>query len=286
VRRAVALLLAAGTVVQFGAAFAISLFDRLGPGGMVFLRLAFAAIVLVALFRPMMRSRPPRDKREVIAFGLVLGAMNWSFYEALDRIPLGPTVTIEFVGPLSVAVWGSRRPLDLVWVALAGTGVVILADPFGAGGLDAVGVGLALFAGVCWATYIILSARIGRDWPGASGLAVAMVFGALLTAPTGVLEGGSALLEPELLGAGVIVALACSVIPYSLEMEALRTLPEGLFGVMMSLEPGIAAVAGFLVLGQGLAVLDAVAIGFVVVACAGAATSVRSWTPSPTVTAA
>jgi inner membrane transporter RhtA len=283
VRRAVALLLAAGTVVQFGAAFAISLFDRLGPGGMVFLRLAFAAVVLLVLFRPVIAGR---DKREVIAFGLVLGAMNWSFYEALDRIPLGPTVTIEFLGPLSVAVWGSRRRLDLVWVALAAAGVVILADPFGAGGLDPVGVALALFAGVCWATYIILTARIGRDWPGATGLAVAMVFGALLTAPAGVVQGGAALLEPSLLGAGLIVALASSVIPYSLEMEALRTLPEGLFGVMMSLEPGIAAMAGFLVLGQGLTVLDAGAIALVVVACAGAAASVRSWTPSPTVTAA
>jgi inner membrane transporter RhtA len=283
VKRAVALLLVAGTVVQFGAAFAISLFDRLGPAGMVFLRLAFAAIVLLALFRPVIAGR---DKREVIAFGLVLGAMNWSFYEALDRIPLGATVTIEFLGPLSVAVWGSRRRLDLVWVALAAAGVVILADPFGAGGLDPVGVALALFAGVCWATYIFLSARVGREWPGASGLALAMVFGALLVAPAGLAQGGSALLEPELLAAGLIVALASSVIPYSLEMEALRTLPEGLFGVMMSLEPGIAAMAGFLVLGQGLSVLDAVAIGFVVAACAGAAASVRSWTPSPTVTVA
>jgi inner membrane transporter RhtA len=283
VKRAVALLLVAGTVVQFGAAFAISLFDRLGPAGMVFLRLAFAAIVLLALFRPVIAGR---DKREVIAFGLVLGAMNWSFYEALDRIPLGATVTIEFLGPLSVAVWGSRRRMDLVWVALAAAGVVILADPFGAGGLDPVGVALALFAGVCWATYIFLSARVGREWPGASGLALAMVFGALLVAPAGLAQGGSALLEPELLAAGLIVALASSVIPYSLEMEALRTLPEGLFGVMMSLEPGIAAMAGFLVLGQGLSVLDAVAIGFVVVACAGAAASVRSWTPSPTVTVA
>jgi inner membrane transporter RhtA len=283
VRRAVLLLLTAGTVIQFGAAFAVSLFDRLGPGGMVFLRLAFAAIVLVALYRPALRGRDPR---EVIAFGLVLGAMNWSFYEALDRIPLGPTVTIEFVGPLSVAVWGSRRPLDFVWVALAAAGVVILANPFGAGGLDGVGVGLALFAGVCWAIYILLSARVGRDWPGASGLAVAMVFGALLTAPAGIVQGGAELLQPELLGAGLIVGLACSVIPYSLEMEALRTLPEGVFGVMMSLEPGIAALAGLVILGQGLAALDVVAIGFVVVASAGAAASVKSWTPSPTVTGA
>jgi inner membrane transporter RhtA len=278
VRRAVLLLLTAGTVIQFGAAFAISLFDRLGPGGMVFLRLAFAAVVLLALYRPALRGRDPKL---LVAFGLVLGAMNWSFYEALDRIPLGPTVTLEFVGPLGVAVWGSRRPLDLVWVALAAAGVVILANPFSAGGLDGVGVALAFFAGLCWATYILLSARVGRDWPGASGLAVAMLFGALLTAPAGIVQGGAALLEPELLGAGLIVGLACSVIPYSLEMEALRTLPEGVFGVMMSLEPGIAALAGFLVLGQGLSVTDVVAIGFVVVASAGATAGVRALESAP-----
>ena len=282
-RRSVLLLLAAGTSIQFGAAFAISLFDRLGPGGMVFLRLLFGAAVLVALFRPAVRGR---DTRLLVAFGLVLGGMNWCFYEALDRIPLGATVTLEFIGPLGVAVWGSRRRLDLVWVALAAIGVVILANPFGAGSLDPVGVGLAFLTGIFWATYIVLSARVGRDWPRASGLAFAMVFGALVVAPAGVVQGGEALLEPELLGAGIVVAVLCSVIPYSLEMEALRTLPEGLFGVMMSLEPGIAAMAGFLVLGQGLAVLDVVAILFVVVASAGATASVKSWTPSPSATAA
>ena len=282
-RRAVLLLLAAGTSIQFGAAFAVSLFDRLGPGGIVFLRLAFAAVLLLAIYRPLLRGRDPRL---VVVFGLVLGAMNWSFYEALDRIPLGVTVTLEFVGPLGVAVWGSRRPLDLVWVALAAAGVVILADPFGAGGLDALGVALAFFAGACWATYIVLSARVGRDWPGASGLAVALVFGAVVTAPAGIVQGAGALLEPELLAAGLVVGLACSVIPYSLEMEALRTLPQGVFGVMMSLEPGIAALAGLLVLGQELAVVDVVAIGFVVVASAGAAATVGSWNPSPSVTGA
>jgi inner membrane transporter RhtA len=278
VRRAVALLLTAATVVQFGAAFAISLFDRIGPGGMVFLRLTFAAVILLVVFRPAVRGR---DLRPVIAFGLVLGGMNWSFYEALDRIPLGPTVTLEFVGPLSVAVWGSRRPLDLVWVAMAAVGVLILADPFGSGGLNATGVALAFFAGLCWATYILLSARVGRTWPAASGLAVAMAFGALLTLPAGVSQGGSELLAPELLGAGLVVGLASSVIPYSLEMEALRTLPAGVFGVMMSLEPGLAAMAGFLVLGQGLAPGDVIAIVCVATASAGAAIGVRSLEATP-----
>ncbi|HVL96152.1 MAG TPA: EamA family transporter [Solirubrobacteraceae bacterium] len=280
-RRAVLLLLAAGTIIQFGAAFAISLFDRLGPGGMVFLRLAFAAVALLVIFRPAISSRSPRDLRVVGLFGLVLGAMNWSFYEALDRIPLGTTVTLEFVGPLGVAVWGSRRPRDLVWVALAAAAVILLAEPFSGGGdLDPVGVGLAFVAGGCWAAYILLSARVGRDWPAASGLAIAMAVAALVALPAGVAQGGGALLEPELLAAGLLVAFACSVIPYSLEMEALRTLPEGVFGVMMSLEPAIAAFAGFLVLGQGLRPADAVAIGLVVVASAGAAATVRSRQPA------
>jgi inner membrane transporter RhtA len=291
-KRAVALVLTGCLTVQFGAAFAISLFDRLGPAGMVFLRLTFAAIVLLALWRPVVRGRPRRDLRLAIGFGLVLGLMNWSFYEALDRIALGPTVTIEFIGPLAVAVWGSRRPLDLLWVGLAATGVILLTDPFGAGGLDAVGVALALGAGVCWAVYILLSARTGRVWPGASGLAFGMVFGAMVAAPAGIVQGGAELLNPALLGAGLVVALASSVIPYSLEMEALRTLPESVFGVMMSLEPAIAAMAGLVVLGQGLSAPSVVAIGLVVVASAGATLGARRRLPSsacsssPSVTAA
>jgi inner membrane transporter RhtA len=282
----VSLVLTGVVSVQFGAALATTLFDDLGPAGTSLLRIGFAALIMAAVFRPAVRGLRREDARLVIAFGLTLGVMNLCFYEALDRIPLGATVTLEFIGPLGVAVWGSRRPLDLVWVAFAAIGVVILANPFGAGGLDAVGVGLAFLTGVFWATYIVLSARVGRDWPRASGLAFAMVFGTLLVAPAGIVQGGGALLEPELLGAGIVVAVMCSVIPYSFEMEALRHLPEGLFGVMMSLEPAIAAGAGFLVLGQDLAVLDLVAILFVVVASAGATASVKSWTPSPSATAA
>jgi inner membrane transporter RhtA len=268
-RRAVVLLLIACTSVQFGAAFAVTLFDRLGPGGTVFLRLTLAAAVLLVLWRPRVRGRPWPELRLAIGLGLVLGAMNLCFYEALGRIPLGPTVTIEFIGPLAVGLWGSRRPLDLLWVALAAAGVLVLADPFGSGGLDAAGVALALGAGACWAVYILLSARTGRVWPGASGLAFGMGFGALVALPAGVAEGGADLLAPGLLAAGLVVALASSVIPYSLEMEALRTLPEHVFGVLMSLEPAIAALAGFIILGQGLAAGDVAAIGLVVVASIG-----------------
>lgn len=272
-RRAVALLLLAASTVQFGAAFAVHLFDRLGPGGTVFLRLALAAVVLVALFRPGVRGRTWPELRLAIALGLVLGLMNWSFYEALGRIPLGPTVTLEFVGPLSVALWGSRSPLGLLWVGLAAMGVITLADPFGGGGLDPAGVALALGAGACWAVYILLSARTGRVWPGVSGLAFGMGFGALVALPAGIAQGGSDLLQPALIGGGLVVALASSVIPYSLEMEALRTLPEHVFGVLMSLDPAIASLAGLVVLGQGLSTGDAIAIALVVVASIGVTTA-------------
>lgn len=267
----IALLLLAGTSIQFGAAFAVTLFDRLGAGGAVFLRLLSAAVIMAVVLRPRVRGRTREDLRLPVAFGVVLGLMNWSFYESLERIPLGACVTIEFVGPLGVAVWHSRRALDGLWIALAATGIVVLANPFGTGGLDAFGVFLALVTGGFWALYIVLSARTGRVWPGASGLAVAMVVGAAVTLPAGVVQGGPELLAGGMLAAGVLVGLASSVVPYSLEMEALRQLPQGVFGVLMSLEPAIAALAGFVVLGQNLAALELAAIALVVIACAGAA---------------
>lgn len=268
---AVGLCLAAGAIIQFGAGFAVTLFDELGAGGTVFLRLGFAAIVLWAIWRPSVRSLPREELRVALAFGVVLGAMNWTFYESIDRIPLGAAVTIEFVGPLGVAVAGSRRGLDVLWVALAAAGILLLSRPWEGGGeLDGLGMLLALAAGALWAAYILLSARTGRLFPGGGGLAIAMVAGTLLTLPVGVIEGGAGLLDPRLLLAGAVIALACSVVPYSLELEALRRLPASVFGVLMSLEPALAALSGFLVLDQGLGAPDVVAIAFVVVASAGA----------------
>jgi inner membrane transporter RhtA len=222
--------------------------------------------VLVAIWRPRVRGHPAADLRVAAAFGIALGLMNLCIYEAMDRIPLGIAVTIEFWGPLAVAVAGSRRPLDLLWVALAAGGIVLLADP-GGGSLDAAGIAFALAAGGLWAAYILLSARTGRAFPGGSGLAIAMVVGALATLPAGV---GDDLLAPELLAAGAVVALASSVIPYSLELEALRRLPPRVFGVLMSLEPAVAALAGLVVLGQALGGREWLAIALVVVASAGA----------------
>jgi inner membrane transporter RhtA len=267
---AVGLVVTAVASLQFGAGYAATLFDDLGPAGAAFLRLAVAAIVLVALWRPRLRGRSAADLRLALLFGLTLGAMNVAIYSSFHRIPLGIAVTIEFVGPLAVAVAGSRRPLDGLWIVLAAGGILLLADGGGAGGLDGLGIAYALAAGVAWAAYIVLSQRTGRVWPGASGLAVAMVAGALLAAPLGIAQAGAALLEPSLLLAGAAVAIASSVIPYSLELEALRRLPARVFGILMSLEPAVAALAGLVVLGQALAPRDWLAMALVIAASAGA----------------
>jgi inner membrane transporter RhtA len=264
------LVLVAVSSVQFGAALAKTVFDEAGPAGTVFLRVLFAAIVLMAIWRPALRGRTRADWRLIALFGLSLGGMNLAYYEALERIPLAITVTIEFVGPLGVAIAGSRRPLDVAWVVLAAGGILLLSD-FGSADLDPVGVVLALVAGCFWAAYILLSVRVGNAFPGASGLALAMVAASVMLAPVGVADAGSALLTPEVLAVAAGVAMLSSAIPYTLEMEALRRMPAGVFGVMMSIEPAVAALAGFIVLDEGLATRELVAILLVVAASAGAA---------------
>jgi inner membrane transporter RhtA len=265
------LVLASIASVQFGAAFAKTLFDEIGAGGAVFVRTLVAAIVLALIWRPRLAGHDRRDLVLALVFGLVLAAMNFCFYSSIERIPLGIAVTFEFVGPLGVAVFGSRRPLDLLWVVLAATGILLLSDLGSGGGLDRLGVALALFAGVLWAAYILLSARMGRAFPGGAGLALAMVVATVPLAPVGIVDGGSELLVPEVLLAGVGVGLLGSAIPYALELEALRTMPVGVFGVLMSLEPAVAALAGFVVLDEGLVTRELVAIALVVAASAGAA---------------
>jgi inner membrane transporter RhtA len=275
----VALLLTGATSVQFGAALAATLFDDVGAAGTSLLRLVLSAAVLALAWRPAIRGLRTADRRLVVAFGLALGLMNFSFYEALDRVPLGVAVTIEFIGPVSVAVALSRRRLDFVWIALAVAGIVVLADPFGAGGIDPVGLVFVLVAAACWAAYILLAQRTAGRFRGGEGLALAALVAALIPIVPGVLEGGSELLSPEILALGLCVAVLSSVIPYSLETVALRRMPAHVFGVLMSLEPVVAAIAGLVVLGQHLGAADLVAIGLVVGASIGATQSAR--TPVP-----
>jgi inner membrane transporter RhtA len=270
----VVLVLGAISSVQFGAAFAKTLFDEVGVGGTVLLRVLFAAIVLAVVWRPRLAEHGRGDLWLAVAFGFTLGAMNLAFYSALDRIPLGIAVTFEFVGPLGVAVAASRRPLDLLWVALAAAGILLLSE-FGSTDLDGLGVALALLAGGLWAAYILLSARVGRVFPGGGGLALAMVVASAMLLPVGVGDAGADLLVPWILAAGAAVAILSSAIPYSLEMEALRRMPAGVFGVLMSLEPAAGALAGLVVLSEGLAPREVVAILLVIAASAGAASQAK-----------
>jgi len=259
--------------VQLGAAIAKNLFPALGPAGTVLLRVGFGALILLALWRPRLRGYARADYLAAILFGLTTAGMNYAFYSALDRIPLGIAVTIEFVGPLGVALAGSRRLVDALWGLLALAGILLLA-PIGGARLDPLGMALALLAGSLWAAYILLGARIGRAFPGGTGLTLAMVVGGLALLPAGLAGAGKALLDPGLLLAGVGLALLSAVVPYSLEIEALRRLPARVFGVLMSVEPAVAAIVGFVILGQQLGLRDLAAITFVVAASIGASRSV------------
>ena len=273
-RRAIGFVLIGILSVQFGAAIAKDLFDRIDPTAMVFLRLLTSALVLLAIARPALRARSRQDWLVVAAFGTTLGLMNWAIYQSFARIPLGIAVTIEFVGPLTIAVIGSRRARDLIWVALAGTGVALLG--FEPEGVTLPGVLFALLAGASWAAYIMLSASTGRRWPGLDGLAVASVLATLLMTLPAIHAGGGTLLDPEILALGAAVGLLSSVIPYSFEMAALRRLRPAVFSILMSLEPAVAALAAVVVLQEFLAPVQWVAMACVIVASVGAT---RSGTP-------
>lgn len=262
--------------VQFGSAIAATLFAQVGPAGSVLLRLVSATIVLMAVWRPPIRGRSRRELGLAALFGLVLAAMNLSFYAAIHRIPLGIAVSIEFVGPLGVAVAGSRRKLDFLWVGLAAAGILALTNGNGHG-VDALGVILALTAAAMWATYILVNARVGQAFPGGTGLALAMCVATVLVLPAGIAAGGSHLLDPRSLELGAAVGMLSSAIPYTFEMEALRRIAVPVFGVLMSIEPAMAALAGFIVLGQGLGIRALLGIALVVAASVGA--SLRAGKP-------
>ncbi|MFC9593242.1 DMT family transporter [Streptomyces sp. NPDC056944] len=265
----VALVVTGGLSVQFGSAVAVLLMPRAGALGVVTLRLVLAAAVLLIVCRPKVRGYGRADWGTIVAFGAAMAGMNILFYQAADRIPLGAAVTLEVLGPLILSVVASRRLMNLLWAGLALGGVVLL----GGGGfdrLDPLGAAFALAAGAMWAAYIVFSARTGRRFPQADGLALAMAFGAVLSLPLGIAEAGDKLLVPSTIGLGLAVALMSSVLPYTLELLALRRLPAPTFAILMSLEPAIAAAAGFLVLSQALSGTDALAIALVIGASMGA----------------
>jgi len=273
------LVLAGIVSVQFGAAIAKDLFALVPPTAMVWLRLVTSAAVLLVVARPRLRGRSRRDWLVALAFGVALMVMNWAIYQSFARIPLGIAVTIEFLGPLVLAVIGSRRPRDLVWVVLAGVGVALLG--FSPASLNWAGVAFALLAGLSWAGYILLSAQTGRHWPGISGLALASMVGAVVLAPPAILEAGATLLEPRVLLFGLAVGLLSSVIPYSLELIALRRIPPRVFGILMSLEPAVAALAAILLLREFLTPVQWIALSCVVAASTGATRTGSMQQPAP-----
>ncbi|HEX5089333.1 MAG TPA: EamA family transporter [Nocardioides sp.] len=253
---------------QLGAAVAKNLFGRVDPTGVVWLRLATSALVFVVIARPRLHGRTRADWLTVVGFGLALGAMNWSTYQAIARIPLGLAVAIGFSGPLVLAAALSRRPRDLVWVGLAAIGVGLPA--LGHADLDVAGIGFALLAATMWATYILLSARTGKRWEGVEGLAVASAVAAVLLAPFAVRTAGDALLDPRILVVGATVGLLSSAIPYACDLVALRRIRADVFSILMCLEPAAAALAGMLVLGEFLSPLEWLAVLCVMVASVGA----------------
>jgi inner membrane transporter RhtA len=255
---------------QVGATFAKQLIPGIGAPGTTALRLGLSALLLVIIQRPW-RSMPSRSAWPLVAaYGVSLGAMNWVFYLALSRIPLGIAVALEFVGPLAVAVWGSRRRLDYLWVGLAAIGLsLLLPMTQSAAGLDPIGVLYALAAGVGWALYIVFGQKAGQA-QGPSASTWGLVIAALLTVPVGVADAGARLLDPGILPFGVGVAVFSSALPYTLEMIALRRLSTKVFGTLMSFEPAIAAIAGAVVLHERLTTMQWTAIGAIVVASVGA----------------
>jgi inner membrane transporter RhtA len=257
---------------QIGAALAKTLFASFGPVGVTGIRVASGALILLIIWHKQMRGAYGWKGYGLAAcFGLILASMNLSFYLALNQLPLGVAVTLEFVGPLMLAVVQSRKVLDVIWVILAACGVLFLAPVGFLGGTSfkLAGMGLALLAGVCWAGYVLLSARVGRIFPGGSGLAVATCIAALLLLPPTIIQERSALLNPPLLLIGVGVGLLSTALPYSLEMEALRHLPSRVFSILLSLEPAIASLAGLIILHEQLSWRDMLAVILICLASIG-----------------
>ena len=261
------LVLIAIASVQLGAAFAKDLFATTTPTATAWLRLCFASLIFLTFARPRLRGRSARDWVIVLGYGVALAGMNWAIYASFARIPIGVAVTVEFLGPLAVAVLGSRRPRDLIWVGLAALGVALLGlqpiDP------DWIGLGLALLAGALWAGYILLAGPTGRRFEGVSGVTVASIVGAVLLTPA-AFGLGTPVFTAHVLWVALAVGLLSSVIPYGLEMVALRRMKPGLFGILMSLEPAAAALFALLVLGEGLTLTECAAMACVVVASVGA----------------
>lgn len=256
--------------VQGGAAIAKGLFPYIGPAGTASLRSGFSAILLLLIIRPKFHQLNARQWKTVIPYGMSLGTMNLVFYYALERIPLGLGVTLEFAGPLLLAVSGSRRWLDLLWVLLAGAGIALIAPWGGDTNTDLPGMIFALLAGGLWAAYIVWGGKVSRILPGGEAVAIGMVFATLVTLPVALLTGGLAHFTPSMLFPGIALAVLSSAMPFSLELTALRHLSSRTFSILMSLEPAVATLCGMLFLKEHLSFYQWLAVALVIIASAGA----------------
>lgn len=256
--------------VQCGAAIAKGLFPEIGAAATASLRIGLSAIILLVAFRPRISNLNAKQWKYVILYGLSLGAMNMVFYMAIERIPIGLGVTLEFVGPLVLAIFSSKKASDFIWVVLAAAGIALIA-PWSSSGLNIIGVLLALLAGGFWAAYIILGGRISKIMKGGDAVAIGMLFATILILPFGIFSGGLSQLNPKLLGLGAALALLSSAIPFTLEINALKQLPARTFSILMSLEPAMASLAAFVFLQEYLSVTECLAVAFVVIASVGSA---------------
>jgi inner membrane transporter RhtA len=258
--------------VQGGAAIAKGIFPLLGAASTAALRIGLSSIILVLFNRPSFKTITPVQWKAVIPYGIALGAMNATFYLALSRIPLGLAVTLEFIGPLLLAVLGSKRAIDFIWVFLAAIGIALIA-PWDRNSIDLWGALLALLAGGFWAAYIILGGRISKIMDGGAAVSVGMLVATLVVLPFALFSGTLINLSPALLGLGLALALLSSAIPFTLEMNALKHIPARTFSILMSLEPAVAALCGLLFLHEHLSFFEWTAIALVVIASTGAAWS-------------
>jgi inner membrane transporter RhtA len=261
--------------VQGGAALAKGLFPALGPAGTVGLRIGLSALILLAAFRPRLNRLNAAQWRAIIPYGVVLGVMNMLFYFSLSRIPLGLAVTVEFSGPLAVAVFGSRKAIDLLWVVLAAAGIALITPWSGSHGVDPVGVLFAGAAGACWAAYILLGGWVSRILPGGAAVATGMTVAAITAVPVAAVMGRFTHLTAGRFAAGIGVALLSSAIPYTLEMIALKAIPARTFGILMSLEPALAAFAGLIFLHEVLTPPQWLAVTLVIAASTGSTLTSR-----------
>lgn len=260
--------------VQSGAAIAKGLFPAIGAAGTASLRIGISALILLAVYRPNLLKITVRQWKFVIPYGLSLGAMNLIFYLAIERIPLGLAVTLEFIGPLLVAVWGSKRLIDFLWILLAAAGIVLIA-PWSNNGIDILGMVLALLAGGFWAAYIVLGGKISKIMKGGDAVSTGMLFATILILPIGIMGNGLNSLTPTYFSLGIALALLSSAIPFTLEMKALGQLPARTFSILMSLEPAAASICAVIFLQEYLTFNEILAVIFVVIASAGSTMTSR-----------